>query len=365
MKSKLTAIVLALAVGAFGAQCDDGGDSNDEALLLGLAALTAQAGNNSALSEEQQAAANTANSAANVSGTVASAANSGGQTAMHLKRDQAIAGLLGTIIKNGRDPYLVREEIKRIHGQFESGESPENKVQLAALMFESDGTDAEGHNQYTFSGTVSGIGTAIEDFPIGQYNPYIEDSCTVSVQGIDFNTEVGTATITNGTLTFDGSGDGTSFSGTSTQTYDASFDDFGAAYFDYYSYLKFIKDNGIGGGFTDPTQIDCATITALYETVNTYLRNPTLNSGSMSAEYTSTYSSSQNASSFTSNYTSQATSTDGVVIDGANTTFDITVELNSSVNTGSSGAVVGSYSISFNGTVNGTALNEELSISFP
>lgn len=358
MKSKLTAILLALAVGAFGAQCDDGGDNNDETLLLGLAALASQSGSNSAFTAEQQAAVNAANGAAAVGGSVASAANQGGNTAMILERERAVAGLFNKIVKNGRDPYLVRNEVRRIHAMYDSAEAPENTAQLAALTFASNGT-VNGKNSYTFSGTVDGVGTTTIDYPIGQYSPYIEDSCTVSLTTIDYSSAVGTATISNGVLTFDGTGTGTGFSGTAKQTYDASFNNFGAAYIDYYSYLKALSNGSFGSGFTD---FNCATITATYQQFSSYIRSPIIASGDMSAEYSSNYSSSSQA--FSSSYTSKATSPNGLVIDGALTTFDITVAQTSS-STFANGAASGTFTISFNGTVNGTPLSQELTVSYP
>lgn len=341
---------------AFISSCDSDSNNNNERnlLLLGAFALSSPT-SNSLLSPAQRTATSAAQTTAAVASSVATSAGTSGATA--LLGPQRVERFLADIIQNGRDPIYIREATAALKAEIAPRlRQGGNVAQLAAVTFTQNGTE-NGKNKYTFAGTVDGRTTTSATLNLGQYSPYLGGNCPVTIKSADPTKAVGTATISNGVLTYSGTGSGTGFSGTSKQTATISFSNFGLVYHDVYSLYKAMQSNGLAPTNLFSTSTTCPQIQTLYNLFNSYLREESIASGSMTSEYSSSFS--FGTGSLTNTYTAKGVSQPTVTINGVPTSFDITYGF-SFVQSGTSLVLT----ITMSGLVNGSAINDTLTTTF-
>lgn len=360
MKSKQGLILCTILLLALVACKKDSKDDTNKNLAL-LALLNNRSGG---LSPEQKSASATANGAVNAS---SAAQNSGTMTASNDSQTEQM--LVSEIFENGMDPVVVREVASQIASLHK--EKQNNPVQLTAITASSTGTTP--NKTWTFSGDVSGSGVTTQSSTafgtaLGIVNCPIT---TISPTGTQ-----GTATFSNGTLAFSGSGTSTAFSGTSNLSANITFSNYGVFYTDYLSMIQFYKNPPT----STPSITTCAGLQqsfgAFYNAISKYA---VISSGSAAVTYKRTYSGQNSTSAIQSNSKFDATvdSPAGLTMteyDGATPGTAKTVTLQnvkygyeSSITlSGSPTSPTGSgnFSVSFSGTVNGTAIDQIFSFTF-
>ncbi|TGL97877.1 hypothetical protein EHQ76_14220 [Leptospira barantonii] len=359
MKSKqglILCMILLLAVVA--CKKDSKDDTNKNLALLAL--LNRSGG----LSPEQKSASATANGAVNAS---AAAQNSGTMTASNDSQTEQM--LVSEIFENGMDPVVVREVASQIASLHKNEQ--ESPVQLTAITASSTGTTP--NKTWTFSGDVSGTGVTTQNnttFAAALGIP----NCSITL--LSSTGTQGTATFTNGTMAFSGSGTSTAFSGTSNLSANVAFSNYGVFYTDYLSMIQFYKN-------PPTTTPDISTCAGLQQSFGTFFsaisKYAVISSGSAAVTYKRTYSGQNSTSAVQSNSKFDATvdSPAGLTMieyEGATPGTSKTVTLQnvkygyeSSISLSGSPTAptgTGNFSVSFSGTVNGTAIDQIFSFTF-
>jgi hypothetical protein len=354
--------VLAVALAGL-ANCKSDDDNNNDVLaLLALASLQRSGG--SLLSPQQFQGAATASAV-----SAASSAAAAGSTAMGTPDP---ARLMAGIIENGRDPVYARQAVQRYQAELRTARRSAARVQPAAITSTrtaggactgSGGTYA-CNGTYTLSGSQAGVNVQEVTVNVAQYNPYLSGQ-TCLVTGKTQSGTRGLMTVNSGSeMTWSVSG-GT---GSYTSTMNLNFNDFGSLWFDYYTYMRIIKD-ALSSGNTSafsPFGTTCADVQGYYALFNRIYNSSVLN-GDVQSTSTNTFSSTgaggfgtvSSASSYTTNIKSSNLTVDSAAV----TPLDLTLTQSSSFS-GSSGSFSGSFSMTFSGTVAGVVLNDTLTVTF-
>ncbi len=190
-------------------------------------------------------------------------------------------------------------------------------------------------------------------------------------------TPTGTATFSNGTLTWSGTGTSGSFTGTSTNKADVTFSGYGVFYTDWFGYMNLLKNPP-----APPTTLDCSAIKSMYETIfGTIAKYAIVKSGSMNFDVVTSYAAATTTStsySSSTDYTSTVNSPGGIVLQDQSTSTpgpDQTVTLDNAKFAYSSSITIsgtptsptgmtGNMSLTMSGKVNGVSIDQTFSISF-
>ena len=343
MKSNFSFSTLFLVAGLslLVSACPQGEDETSMEDTLLLAAL-ASSNPNSALSPQQQKATVAANAAVGASSAAASAASMTAHNE-HQKMQQMVAGYLA----NGRDPVYIREAMAEYLSK------DKDSVELAAITVTSS-SGTQGNMSYTFSGTVDGYAKITMTYDLSTYMPYITSPCEVTYDTLDTTTPQGTAEFVNGSLAYNGSYTSGTYSGSSTGSATINFSNYGTMYIDQYSYAKWMKDLfadplALAGQYaTDP----CEAMKSMYASIYEFYSFATLG-GDINYNTTSNYSGTSSSGSYSasSSFSTVLNSANGLVVDNETVTFtDFTYAYDSTFSA-SSGALSGSMTITFSGTI--------------
>ncbi|MBW0433452.1 hypothetical protein [Leptospira yasudae] len=359
MKKHQGMLLAMILIAAITACKKDSKDDTTQNLAL-LALLNTRNG----LSPEQKTASATANG---VVGAASAAQTSGGMTASNEAQTEQM--LVADIFENGMDPVVVRDVASQLASL--QKEKQENPVHLTAITATPSGTTP--NQTWTFSGSVNGSGVTTQSnttfgLALGIPNCAISTLAPSGTQG--------TATFSNGTLAFSGSGTSGAFSGTSNLSANIAFSNYGVFYTDYLAMIQYYKNPPS----TTSSISTCEGLQQVFGSFyNAIAKYAVISAGSAAVTYSRTYSGQNAASGVSSNSKFDATvsSPSGLTMteyEGTTAGAAKTVTLqnvkygySSSISlSGSPSAPVGSgsFSVSFSGIVNGTAIDQIFSFSF-
>ena len=335
-----------------------------------LAALASQnSGSGSVLNTQQTQAATAATAASNAATSASSSSGAaGGANMQAYNKMQGMNRVLASYLENGKDPVYLRTAMKKFTGDVRAARQ---KAELAAITIDST-SGTTPNRSYTFHGDINGYTVAATSYDVGTYNPAL-GSCIITYLVADLNSTKGTATFTNGTITYSGTNNSGTVGTVSTANAhwtggaDVVYAGYGTAYIDTMTYINWLKNNAASA----PSVLsgtNCAAIQAYYAGFYSFLVPATID-GSMSYtnDYTYTYSADSSTGVFASsgNQTTVINSPAGLTINSDTVTMEnLTYNLvyNLTQNTGTY-SYTGTYTMTFTGTLNGTAMNDVVTIT--
>lgn len=393
-------LILSAAMAFSGCKKDE--KNNDAAMLLGLAALNPQSQAVPTYTAEQTQAAATAQTASSVATSAATSVSSLNLSAGAFRKLE-VAHLVTDIVKNGQDPVYAKEAAKEYFltkmKNANSKKTEESPARLAAIT-QSNITPTAGTYKNTCANVPGGTGTYTTciawgvsisgasldgqnyvtqtmsyDFSQPMYAAAYPNlaGCKFDVTVITASGVKGTASL-NGTMNYAMKTGGTYPNTVSYVKMDNNltfgFSNFGTVYVDMLEMLRMYKELSKLTTI-DQTKMTCDQLKIFAGMTNLY-KAATINSGTMTVVGTSEFDNTQSGtySSTTSVYkgtsSTKVQSTD-LVIDSQNVSIDTTFAVNQNFTMTSSTAGYtpsGSATISLSGTVNGTAVNTTITVTF-
>lgn len=331
-------------------------NSNDDS-AKNLALLALLNTNSGGLTSEQKSVS------VSVNGTIgasSSAQSNGNMTASNEFQTEQM--LIAETFENGMDPITVRNALSQMISLRENHEK-ESPVHLTAITGTSTGSSP--NITWNFSGSVPGVAIAVQSSTVPASLAGIQNCPVEGVGGS--STPQGTATFTNGTLAYTGSGSSTTFNGSSKLTADVSFSNYGVVYQDLITLIQLVSNPEP----TTPTT--CAAFQKSFaRAIKAQSKYAILSSGTASVIYNRIYSGQNSTSTVTSNSKYDATmNSNGLTVieyDGAIpgesktiTMQNVKYGVDSSIqltNPSNPTSITGSLGLSFSGIVNGVSIDQ-------
>ncbi|HRG49095.1 MAG TPA: hypothetical protein PLG41_23005 [Leptospiraceae bacterium] len=404
---KVIQLITLVAFSLFLANCakekeDNTGKLGILLLLSGSNKGSAGAGA-SALSPTQQMSTSVSASVSSAASAATSAVGGTAGTSGTAGAGSAPSAFLDEIHQNGKDPYFIKSRLQEYAKKTALNKNKASlETKMTALTGTSSGTPTTTAGvttyNYTFAGTLDGSGSKVGTYDIGRYIPSV-GACTISFIGRDPSAKQGVATFTNGT----GSWSNTSATGTSSYkggiSANIAFADYGTFWYDEYSYYKLLKQY-IGSGANTATtsstpisSLSCADLKSVYNMIYTFWNHSKFTGNIVTSyNYNYSYGYSSSGSTYTYTYTGDNTSktttpsltislsslVGSTIASVPSTITDTDITYNQKYNfsssfssgsatttsTASSYTYTGSYTFVISGKINGSAINDTLTITF-
>lgn len=375
MKLLYTILISALFLNCSKKETDNNTTLAALALLNSSSVSTSAADNTTNLSTPVGKASAVSSSISSISSSTASASNASSFTQNSLQSEELMA--INNVLRFGKDSAISKASVKSLMmKKIEATNKEKSRENLRLTAWSTATTDADGYSVYTYSGTVKGYNftTTTTDMKAATTTPTVTCNVTMynyyEIFGLTKPSNIqGSATFSNGELKTKNA------SNSSTGTYNNSsinkgtivFTDYGTIYGDIYKGMALYKKyNG-----TNLAKNECATIQAYYsDYLASYLTakisgNLTFNSSSSfqyaysgtTATYTGTYESTSSSTGLSITMNGQSASNvviSNLVYKGVS---DYTLD-------SSTGKYAGKYTITITGTIDGSAINETIVITF-